>query len=688
MVLPGLGVQARLWVALLGLALPFLLGVLSVQPPSASQGAALFSAEAFSFPPFLPILLLLAAWGLRFWDLSGLFRWPNWDEAAMGTFAAQLDRHWEWKYFFGFGEEPPSFIWATAALLKLGVPPLPSLWFPLALVSALGLGMAWAAARQFFSRSLSLLLMGLVGLSYLTLLLGRLGLPLAWMPLWESVLLYLWGRYRNTPEKSPSAQRKWLLLFGLCAGFGFNLTHFWITALGLTLALGWTLAKKKNGMPGLLLLSSAFVLGIFPFLWAAVRESYGGNLLQHSFLGASTAWRPWEILGSYFSAYCWGFPQEAYVPQAMGLWNPLLDSFLFLGLMEWIRLRKSPLVRGFWILLALLYLPVGLVVGLDPFRLLQVLPLWFLAVATGLQALLVSLPKDKRLGAALAVLAVSGAVDGSRLVFPYLGVSELPVRLAAVDKSPEKFQAFQALRDAELKQGPGLVFSEMIPESGDFSLAYMASASNAAWAPEDQLGKAKWIALLTPFYDATYFTKNYPDSRVFFLPSSVLRLRSDHVLVVLPVTPQNLPVLRKCREAYRLFWDLSYQVLVAPNGQSRQPVLKELLGAYPGFPKDPYLQACFFEKLLFNYTAEKTFHPEDDWVSWGNFSEVFRSVYALSYKNLVLETKYGDLLALENQDSEATKVYQEALRLSPEDPMIRERLRQLSLPPHRRGLED
>ncbi|HEV2352890.1 MAG TPA: hypothetical protein VGR89_01495, partial [Puia sp.] len=151
---------------------------------------------------------------------------------------------------------------------------------------------------------------------------------------------------------------------------------------------------------------------------------------------------------------------------------------------------------------------------------------------------------------------------------------------------------------------------------------------------------------------------------------------------------QNLPTFRQWLEAYRLFWGLSYQILVAPNGQSRQPVLKELLEAYPSFPKDPYLQACFFEKLLFNYTAEKTFHPEDSWVNWGNFAGTFESAYALGCKNLVLEIKYGDLLALENQNSEAAKVYERALRLSPEDEMIRERLRQLSLPPGQRGLEN
>jgi hypothetical protein len=644
---PALSTEEKSWVFLLGIFFPFLFFMVQSGPP-AEKTAPVFSGESFPLPSAASLgLFLLLAVAMRCWVLMVTSAWPNLDESENGIFAWELSRHWNWKFFYGFGQSSPSLIWPTGILLKLSFSPLFSLWFPPVLFSTATIGMAYGAARQFFARSFSFLCAGLVAFSYLAVLIGNLGLNVVLVPFWECVLIYLLGRYRKS---SPRHREKWLFLFGFCAGFGFSLCPYWpAAAAGFSLVLLGFIFKEDRKIPRLVIFAFSFGLGLSPFLWAAAREGYGGHLSSVSFWESSQPWwEPLQTLGSYFSAYSWGFPQASYVPEAMGYWNPLMDALLFLGLMEFYRLRNFPFVRGCFFLLILLMLPVALFTGLGPLRLVQVLPLWILITGFGIQSLVASLDLPKKLMAVAGILLLSGILDFGRLEWPYLDISRHPGRFLSTDKSLEEFRAYQILSDLNVSRGPVVVFSDCVPQLIDPSLSYVSAPFNMAWAPAQSLEKAKWIGALIPSHDAPSLMKDFPNGRVMALPSQVPGKFSHDFLVVLPVTPKTLPLFREWQKAYIPLWKATSQIWNLSDGKSWQPVLKGLLDAYPGLPKDPFIQSCFFEKLLFDYSWEKTFHPEDSWTAWNNFSGVFQRSFEQSYKDPVLRTKWGELLSMEH----------------------------------------
>jgi hypothetical protein len=48
-----------------------------------------------------------------------------------------------------------------------------------------------------------------------------------------------------------------------------------------------------------------------------------------------------------------------------------------------------------------------------------------------------------------------------------------------------------------------------------------------------------------------------------------------------------------------------------PNGLSRRAIRERLLQNRNTLPPDPFLQSCFWEKILENEVWEAVFHPED-----------------------------------------------------------------------------
>lgn len=636
----ALGPEAHLWVFVLAFVLPLILWFSGA--PSASSTP--LEKEGFQLPgPGLSSLLILVVLLIRFWDLSGLFLWPGPDESAMGLFATELSRHWSWEFFQGFGQSPPSFVWPTSFLLKCSFSPLTALWLPPAVVSLLGVGMAYLAARQFLSKSLSFTIAVFMGLGYVGLLLGRTGLTLAWIPLWEYLLLYGLGRYCHKPQGGI------LFLFGLCAGFGFNLVPFWpIVAVALTLLLGVVTPPKERRAKNLGFLAGGIFLGALPFLVAVVREGYGGHVLK-LFLGGSTEpwWNPLETWGSYLSFYFWGFPGVTSAPMDLAFFNPLMGALGWVGLLELFQQQKSPLVKGAFFLFLFFFLPTGLFHGMEPFRLLPALPLFLLAAAVGLQTLLIRVPKDRRVGFVVGILLLTGGIDAYRLWRPFYQVPTQVEKLAVVGKIPEKYQAFRILSLFKDREGQGLVFSELVPDSNDPSLSFVTAPWNAAWVDGNFLEESKWIGLLLPLHLVPSLQGRFLDARIFPLPSPVQGQISDHALVVLAVTPQDLGTFQQWQKDYGPLWDAVSKTLHLANGSSRHAVLEGLLDSYPSLSKDPLIQSCFFEKLLDHYSWERTFHPEDTWASWGNFGGVLKDSYNQSVRDKVLEEKYGQLMAME-----------------------------------------
>jgi tetratricopeptide (TPR) repeat protein len=109
-------------------------------------------------------------------------------------------------------------------------------------------------------------------------------------------------------------------------------------------------------------------------------------------------------------------------------------------------------------------------------------------------------------------------------------------------------------------------------------------------------------------------------------------------------------------------------------------MLKNLFDYFSLVPGDPFLQSCYFEKLNFNYSWEKTFYPEDASANWQNFSGLFQQSFEKSYQDVVLCEKYGRLLMTEGKYPEAKVMFEKALRQSPENPFLKYEIQQLVSP--------
>ena len=631
---------------ILGFLLPFFL-FFQMKKRDLRPQPDLFSAEPCEIPPSLWLILPLLALAFRFLKFDTFFVWPGWDESLKGLLATGLQRGGG-GFFQGFDQSPPTFIAGVGLLWRWTHSPLFSLWFLPALASFFSVILCWLAARNYFSCSLSLLCASGMAFGYWPLLTGRIGFEWSFFILWECLLFYLLGLWSRSRGAGPRKEGALLILLGLSCGGCSLVTNSWpilaFAVAGIVLVL---LLKDRTRGFRLVLFFTGFLTALLPFLFAATREGYGGHISSLFLIHSMFDWKqPLLTAWGYLSAFFWG-SNAAYVPREMGLFNPLSGAFFLIGLLELCHSRWDFRARTIHLLLLFFSLPAFLLGGVEPFRLVQLLPLFLLVIGLGIQALLLGVKPGKRLPLLLMILLFSGSLDLYRLARPYWDLENHPDRFAETGKSLEKLRAYQILSVLQALHGPGLVFSEMVPETGDLSLAYMSLPFNAARRPGIPLGQIHWAAFLAPVHYSPYLSQLFPGMHGTLLPSQISGRVSDHFLGVVPLTTQNLPVFQRWLSASQILWEADSRIIHLSDGKSRREVLEGLGEAYQGYPRDPFLQSCYFEKLLYNYSWEKTFHPEDGWANWRNFSGVFGESYRKGLADPVLAEKYGALLSSE-----------------------------------------
>ena len=141
--------------------------------------------------------------------------------------------------------------------------------------------------------------------------------------------------------------------------------------------------------------------------------------------------------------------------------------------------------------------------------------------------------------------------------------------------------------------------------------------------------------------------------------------------------PQSGSRLSSWKSFYSFYSNLNFRIMDLANGKSRLDILKDMVASYDRVPRDPFLQSCYFEKLLFNYSWEKTFYPEESWTNWDHFSIIFTNCFDRSSQDLVLCEKYGRLLASEGQIIQSRVMLEKALVLSPQNPLLLYEIKQL-----------
>jgi hypothetical protein len=656
------------WILLWGLVLPFGLAF-RIHPVPPKTGPRREPLDLpLGLPAFTGWLFVLAA-VLFLGPCFSADPWLVGEEYLTGLGALQLLDHWDFRLFIGFGQLPATALYFCYGLLRLTHSPLLSLHLLAALVSLLTLAVAYAACRTFYPRSFALLFTFLWASNYWVIRVDQLFASLNFLPLWEGLLVLGWGKYRSASSRNSA--RTWLAVTGFILGLGYLTFTSWLSVL-LWAVLLVVVSRWRKAPRYPVSLAYFFIplgLALVPLVWQILAGNFGQHLLDAASFQKEPAWAFLQRGAEYLAILFWGGPQGLFTPEGGGFLNPCWGSLFFLGALEWWR-RKGTVQAGWLCGTFLFFLLPGIAArGIETYRILPVLPLLVLLVATGAQALVWDLPPRRRKIILGAILALGLGMEGTRL---FAGPAEGAGSASA--GNPER-ACYRVLKAVAKAQGPGYVFSAFTPEPLDFTLVLAAYPFNAAWdppAPQALLGPEKitWAAVYTDGHYHALLDSIFPGSRWYLFPAGKDGVPSRYQLIVIPITASNAGVLSRWREFYRFYGSFDLKLANLKDNQSRQGLLRDLAGFYPRVPPDSFLQSCYFEKLLFNYSWEKTFHPEDTQANWGNYAGLFRDSFGKSCQDMVLCEKFGRLFASEGKPSEAAKMFRKALDQDPRNPLL------------------
>jgi hypothetical protein len=587
----ALSLPMKLWVLLLGLMLPFFLG-LSFRHSSTGPPINLSTWEFL--PPvraWVWILLAAAACFVRFYKLTSLSVWPHYDEALWGFLAIDFYHHWDWSLFYQDNPYPSAYFWGLGILFKLFQPSVFLVWFYPALLSIFVVPFGYIAARQYFSKSISFLMTLFLALSFWPNFIGRFGNQQILTLLAEFFLLFLLGRFLKA-SSSPGAKKEAFLL-GLFAALGFYIYISWVVIAffaGLAVIAVW---RKKTVLNFYLFLMFflAALLFLAPLLQAGLFRNYLRTVRDVGTL-FSIPFNEWVMVAcGYLSSLFWGVSKDIYSYQPVwgGFLNPVLGSLFMIGLLELI--RSWNLLISKWLLLALVLfcIPGVFTHDLEPFRALPMIPFLLVICALGLSVLFKGIPLKRRLRWILALALVVAGLDFYHLAVRYHRIWDQESVWKGYAKPMERYRAFGLLDKIRKENGPGLIYSDFAPGLCDQTLTVADHAFNAAQNPDLSYRDAKWAAVLANANYKPFLSARFPDGRAYALSVGLSAPDGGQMLWVMPVTPEKEKTLKAWQEAAQSFCCFP--------GRYKSILRDNLAAAYPYFQQDAFLESCYWEKL-------------------------------------------------------------------------------------------
>jgi hypothetical protein len=550
---------------------------------------------------FAAVMLLL-----RFWKIDSLFLWPTGDEGLSGAAAIELSRKWNWDFFYSAGQSPPVLNWICGLLFKYSNQVFLNLWLPPAVLSGLAVFLGYLAARQFFSKSFSFLCAGLLAFSYWPLYLGRLCLQGVLMPSWELFTFFCLGRFIGAPD---SRKRFWALGLGLCAGLHSFIFATWPVIVAAIAIVALKACKRPLFLWVWFLAGT--LLGLAPFLVAALEKGYGQHLLEVSmgsrfFHGSDF----FTVVGGYLSVLLWGTFGKGgfYIPTEGGFLNPLLGTFFCLGLLEIYRHRSSAL--GKWTMAAavLFLLPGWMSLNVEGFRIVQLMPLVLMGATWGLAAFLRLLAPSRRIWVTAFFLGFTVLFDFARLAMPYQDIAAHPQRFLQTGKSLARYQAYGILEKWEQAEGPGIVLGEW-NVSSDRTLEVATYFFNAALGLGLDPTRVQWLALLTDRHYRPFLEKRFLQAQFIHLDGDFSR-DGNPMLMVVQDSPENHQTLQRWSRADRAFRDLNWAIDHVHDSYCLAKVDQDVHEDYPLIQGDPFLESAYWEKAAYFYYYYSGHYPE------------------------------------------------------------------------------
>jgi len=617
------------------------------------------SKEEDSYPPWAWVLLIVIGVflrSLRFWAFP---QWPLFDESSILQFALELNRHWDWRFFYTDGQIPPLLIWATAILLKISQYPFFALEFPVFFVSCLTLLAGFGTARRFLPEKWAYLSTALLALAYWPLYLQSLSIQAICLPVWEIGVFFLLAEtFKKGWDKSSGL---WIGMLGAWLGLGYWTYTSWpvvtlaaliISAVGVKQS-GWNLRAPR-------LLGCGLFMAGFYFLIASLQSGgYGTHLVGYS---AFHGWIPVkQVLFSsldYVNFIFWGCWSEGiYAPAQGGFLNPLMAAFFWIGLWEIFNEKRFSHIKRWIVPMLLLFLMPGILSqSLQSYRVIQIiLPILGLS-ALGAYRLLATFPVQVKPVALSLILLISSAWDIPRLVGTLTGFTNSTASIRMV---------YETLKNIAQNQGPGLCFTQFkVHQQTEENLEAAVYPFNAAENSRFIFHNSHWASLLIHADEIPFLRKDFPQAQ--WLQTPVISGGDDQLAVgLIPVTAAEGPRFEKWITMNLWLQKGDWEYRNVSNTQSYQEALQYWLTP-PNFLKgDKFLETCYWERLA-EFYYERGYETHYD-VQLGALKHAVNDGYPLPH----LYYDLGCLLLRRKNFTESRKAFEKALRGDPHNPDVK-----------------
>jgi hypothetical protein len=526
------------------------------------------------------------------------------DEGMFGYFTTRLERHWDWQLVHSPFNFAAPYCWVLFPFFKTLRNSLTALWLAPALLGWGSLFFLPFLRGKVFIPS-TVFVTGLwLAFGFWPLYLARFSHQAILMVFWECLVLALLSRCLEKPAGN-SLPVPWISL-ALLTGLGFYTYLAWPMVAFMVLVVFLAGPPKSWGQRGLAALQFGgwTLLPALPLFISFARDyhSYLGHLWA---FGSPQVWAerlrlPW----AYFQALLWGHRGSfGYGPLWGGLLNPVQGSLLLVGLAH---LISSPTqARNLWLLLSLAVFssPAFLTNDFEMLRLTPLIPILAYLSALGTLRVVSILSLPKAVAGLAFLLVFSFALDAHHLFGVYPDYQKTHPAYYGMHKSPEFERAYRSLTDQALREGPGCVLLNTLPDPFDQTLSTAVFSFNVADNPRLDLGKARWVAVLANAHEEPYFRKLFPGGSWTWLSEDLGRQDGGLILEVVPLNERTRPQLDQWTKADGDLQELTRLVMETGVSPDQSRMLDVLDRAYVDFKGDPLLESRYWRLRALHLAA-------------------------------------------------------------------------------------
>lgn len=588
-----LSLQIDLWLFLFGVLLPIAIGTwLAIRKPVPSGTAPPWKDESLpALPSWAWTILVLALGFSRFYKWDQIPFWPLMDESQFAFFSTELCEKWKNQLLFGDAQMEPLFIWLLTFYFKIvGISFATFRFFPI-LMSIVTLATCYLVAQLYFSRSISILLLVLLGFNFWSLVCSRQCLQSDLVPLWQAIafalLFFSLKKHRSTP-------RFLNICMGAFLGTGFYLYAVW-PALVASIFLAIISQKNVKGPQktwNCLTILGTMILVALPMITA--RFSSGGALYIQDLLD----FRKIHLyLGAFFFN---GFGSAPYGPVWGGLFNPVLGAAFWIGFMECAQWRKTPFVQWMAVSSLLFFAPGGFTQQVELHRTTLLFPLMTLVIALGIQSLVQrNDPKPSRKFLKLSLLVLPAILLD---LFHYFVLFQDWKTFSANENhwtSIQVSRAYNDLKNNAQKGGRFLVLDNLNDNFKDRAFEIAVHSFNESFQGPSAKGQPDKIAILTNINYQPFLMKRFPRSSWIWLSSDLPDFNGGLMLGWIPYDLSSHKTLDRWETADHKFKEIRNIAPFLPPHSSLKTVIDQLLSEESRWADDPFLRAQWAEWVAY-----------------------------------------------------------------------------------------